>query len=73
MSRDDRWQHLVTCAFALEEAPAEARQVELARVLASVAEVFPRTLDPVEDFEGYAVRRFVLALTEAVSAVQCPP
>ncbi len=59
--REDRWQHLVACAFALRESPDD-----LAPLLSSLAEVFPSSLDPVDDFEGYAVRRFVLALREAV-------
>jgi hypothetical protein len=36
-------------------------------MIESALEVFPETVDPVEDFEGYAVRRLLLALNAALS------
>jgi hypothetical protein len=77
MSRTDRWQHLVERAFRLSEtvsaggAPAASRAEALA-LLDSVLEVFPVSIDPVEDFEGYAVRRLALALREALLAAALP-
>ncbi len=66
--RTDRWQHLVAGAFALGEGPhASARNPEAAaRYLESVLEVFPAAVDPLEDFEGYAVRRMAMVLLEAL-------
>lgn len=58
--REDRWQHLVTAAALLEQG-ADADEL-----LASALEVFSRSVDPVEDFEGYAVRRFLLALEDSL-------
>jgi len=64
--RADRWQHLVAGAFRLSEAPAERAPAEARTLLHSVLEVFPETLDPVEDFEGYAVRRLAKSLLRVV-------
>lgn len=72
--RTDRWQSLVTGAFLLEESlgttpppihalPPGALAV---RYLDSVLEVFPSSVDPVDDFEGYAIRRMALALRRAL-------
>lgn len=72
--RTDRWQSLVAGAFRLEET-LTAREKEGERpgalspallYLDSLLEVFPPNLDPVEDFEGYAVRRMTLALRRAL-------
>lgn len=69
--RDDRWQNLVKTAFRLDEQRAaeggrpltpEQRAQHVRGVLESVLEVFPAQLDPVEEFEAFAVRRFVQAL-----------
>ncbi|QSQ19701.1 hypothetical protein JY651_30885 [Pyxidicoccus parkwayensis] len=71
--REDRWQHLVHTSLLLEEEdgapqaleglPArEERQRRAKLLLGSLLEVFPSSLDPVEDFEGYAVRRLAQAL-----------
>jgi hypothetical protein len=57
--REDRWQHLLEAAFRLEAGKGRAR---LQEVLDSLLEVFPSSLDPVEDFEGFAVRRLAQAL-----------
>ena len=72
--RTDRWQSLVTGAFLLEEAlnaplpSTNARPPEAlaASYLDSVLEVFPSSVDPVEDFEGYAIRRMALVLRRAL-------
>ncbi|WP_164021777.1 hypothetical protein [Pyxidicoccus trucidator] len=72
-SREDRWQHLVHTAFLLEEEDSashaagatpepEERQRRVKVLLGSLLEVFPSSLDPVEDFEGYAVRRLAQSL-----------
>ncbi|PTL79422.1 hypothetical protein [Vitiosangium sp. GDMCC 1.1324] len=72
--RTDRWQSLVAGAFLLEETltgkegaggGAGAIPPTLS-YLDNLLEVFPSSLDPVEDFEGYAVRRMVLALRRAL-------
>jgi len=72
--RTDRWQSLVAGAFLLEETlaskegPGDASGAlpPALRYLDSLLEVFPSSLDPVEDFEGYAVRRMALALRRAL-------
>ena len=71
--REDRWQHLLHAAFLLEEEDSaarargdttgmEERQRRVQRLLDSLLEVFPSSLDPVDDFEGYAVRRLAQVL-----------
>ncbi|HEX8703163.1 MAG TPA: hypothetical protein VF815_30280 [Myxococcaceae bacterium] len=72
-TRDDRWQNLVSRAFLLEEqlratGNADRSQGLKAAVdyLESTLEVFPSSVDPVEDFEGYAVRRMVQGLLAAL-------
>lgn len=72
-SRDDRWQNLVSRAFLLEEQLWATGAVERANglkaavaYLESTLEVFPSSVDPVEDFEGYAVRRMVQGLLAAL-------
>jgi hypothetical protein len=72
-SRDDRWQNLVSRAFLLEEqlratgAPHRPNGLKAAvDYLESTLEVFPSSVDPVEDFEGYAVRRMVQGLLTAL-------
>lgn len=77
MSRTDRWQHLVEGAFRLSEAVAAGRApatraADAVDLLDSVLEVFPASIDPVEDFEGYAVRRLALALREALRGAPRP-
>jgi len=47
------------------EAHAAARDRWVGTLLDNLLEVFPHTLDPVEDFEGYAVRRLAQALRRA--------
>ncbi len=65
--RQDRWQHLVAGAFALDEGEGD-REARVRALLESVLEVFPESIDPVEDFEGYAVRRLALALRRKLGA-----
>ena len=68
MEKKDRWQHLVQAAFLLEEQDATCEGGIPAPAVAlvdSALEVFTPDIDPVEDFEGYAVRRLLLALRAA--------
>jgi hypothetical protein len=62
-TKDDRWSHLVSAAFQLE-----AARLEPVTLVDSALEVFDAELDPVRDFEGYAVRRFLLALRQVLPA-----
>lgn len=70
MAPDNRWSNLVNTAFLLDQAPKgpgpEGLRPALV-MLESALEVFPSTVDPVEDFEGYAVRRLLLSLHAALS------
>lgn len=64
-----RWQHLVNAAFAIDEARASGRAVDAAKLRAQIdnaLELFPASLDPVEDFEAFAVRRMLLAISRAL-------
>jgi len=67
MERVDRWQNLVNGAFRVSEATAEGRPEAAIQYLDNVIEVFEGA-DPVDDWEGYAVRRMALALREAFQA-----
>lgn len=74
-ARTDRWQNLVSRAFLLEEqlqtsgGTARPDGVKAAvAYLESTLDVFPSSVDPVEDFEGYAVRRMVQGLLAALRA-----
>lgn len=58
--RQDRWQHLLSAALSVGEAEEPRREME--RRVTSLLEVFSSDLDPVDDFEAYAVRRFVQAV-----------
>jgi len=66
-----RWGHLVSAAFRLdqqrEQAGVDAGGRATLELLDSALEVFPPSLDPVDDFEGYAVRRLLLSVREAVA------
>lgn len=75
LRENDRWQNLTVGALRLEEQLAlrdrrglsqTARAQLLQALLDNVLEVFPSTLDPVDDFEGFAVRRFAQALQRAL-------
>ncbi|HEX5749189.1 MAG TPA: hypothetical protein VFZ09_23360 [Archangium sp.] len=72
--RTDRWQSLVAGAFHLDET-LDSKEVPVdgpgaaahaLRYLESLLETFPSSVDPVEDFEGYAVRRMLLSLRRAL-------
>ncbi len=63
VNREDRWQHLLSAALSVEEAREPRREME--QRLQSLLEVFSSDLDPVDDFEAYAVRRFVQAVQES--------
>ena len=80
VTRDDRWQNLVTGAFHLDDELASVRvRGSVARrrlaieYLDSILEVFPSDLDPVQDFEGYAVRRLAQSLRRALHDAGTPP
>lgn len=80
MTRDDRWQNLVTGAFHLDDElgsvrtrGAVARRRLAIEYIDSILEVFPADLDPVEDFEGYAVRRLAQSLRRAIADANPPP
>jgi hypothetical protein len=71
--REDRWQHMVHAALLLEEqlgqqdlAAAQERRRRVQALLDSLLEVFPSSLDPVDDFEGFAVRKLAQALQRAL-------
>jgi len=67
--KEDRWQHLVTGAFRLDEAleRGEGAKPSTLTLVDSALEVFTPGLDPLEDFEGYAVRRLLLSLRAALA------
>ncbi|HNS95368.1 MAG TPA: hypothetical protein PLJ27_17415 [Polyangiaceae bacterium] len=67
--RLDRWMHLVHGADRLEESASEQAFEVACNYLQSVLEVFPKDLDPVDDFEAYAVRR----LARSILHVMKPP
>jgi hypothetical protein len=71
--REDRWQNVVHAALLLEEQAAQlspesaqARRLQVQLLLGSLLEVFPSSVDPVEDFEGFAVRKLAQALKRAL-------
>ncbi|HEV7734273.1 MAG TPA: hypothetical protein VGR62_19025 [Candidatus Binatia bacterium] len=79
VTREDRWQNLVTGAFHLDDElgsvrvrGAVARRRLAMEYLDSILEVFPADLDPVEDFEGYAVRRLAQSLRRALHETGAP-
>ncbi|WP_147332782.1 hypothetical protein [Archangium gephyra] len=72
--RTDRWQSMVMGAFHLDEA-LDAKELpgdgsgaapHALLYLDNLLEVFPSSMDPLEDFEGYAVRRMLLAMRRAL-------
>ena len=80
--REDRWQNVIQAAFLLEEAPvtegdgmaAVQERLQRARaMLDSLLEVFPASIDPVDDFEGFALRRLAQALRRTLSEGIEPP
>jgi hypothetical protein len=73
MAHDNRWANLVNTAFLLDQAPRSSGPEGLRSALTmieSALEVFPPSIDPVEDFEGYAVRRMLLALNAVLSDIK---
>jgi hypothetical protein len=72
MAHDNRWANLVNTAFLLDQVPRGSGPEGLRSALTmieSALEVFPPSIDPVEDFEGYAVRRMLLALNAVLSDI----
>ncbi|MBL8933790.1 MAG: hypothetical protein JNM69_04505 [Archangium sp.] len=63
MTSPERWARLSSVGFALD-----GGAVDVAAALDTVLEVFDASADPVDDFEGVAVRRFVLSLRAALEA-----
>lgn len=63
VGRVDRWQNLVNGAFRLAE---DGDLQGAIAYLDNVLDVFPAETDPVDDFEGYAVRRMALALRDVM-------
>lgn len=80
--REDRWQNLLQAAFQLEEAvertpggsaPSEAERLRRVQALLdNLLEVFPSSVDPVEDFEGFAVRRLAQVLRRTLCEARLP-
>lgn len=72
--RTDRWQSMVVGAFHLDETlgskevpvDGSGATTHALRYLENLLEAFPSSVDPVEDFEGYAVRRMLLSLRRAL-------
>lgn len=63
-----RWAMLSSLAFHLDELPTPRRE-DVTLTLDTVLELFDAKLDPVEDFEGAAVRRLALSLQRALRQV----
>lgn len=62
----DRWTHLVNTATWLESRSPQTHAVVVVAALDSALEIFSAGVEPTDDFEGYAVRRFLLALRDGV-------
>lgn len=75
MSSDDpdsppaasRWASLTASAFRLDALSTPSLR-DVRAALDQVLEVFDAHLEPAEDFEGAAVRRFALSLRRALGA-----
>jgi hypothetical protein len=70
MAQDNRWANLVNTAFLLDQLPKRSGPEGIGsalKMIESALEVFPPSIDPVEDFEGYAVRRLLLSLNAVLS------
>jgi hypothetical protein len=68
---EQRWLNVVHAALRLEDwlaaqAPGAAARSEVQVLLGSLLEVFPSSVDPVEDLEGFAVRKLAQALQRAL-------
>ena len=64
MGREDRWQAVLQASFALDTDVAK-QPAALTTSLDGLLEVFAAGVDPLDDFEGYAMRRLLLALRAA--------
>ncbi|WNG55568.1 hypothetical protein F0U59_12910 [Archangium gephyra] len=72
--RTDRWQSMVVGAFHLDETlgskevpgDGSGAAAHTLLYLDHLLETFPSSVDPLEDFEGYAVRRMLLSLRRAL-------
>lgn len=65
---ENRWGHLVNAAFHVESTASTQGGIDATLALVdSALEVFGPEIDPVDDFEGYAVRRFLLAIQAALT------
>jgi hypothetical protein len=61
------WKHLLYVADAISQIPTDKNALnELVGLLNSLEVHFPRTIDPVDDFRAYAVRRFCMALRKTL-------
>lgn len=60
MTAPERWARVSSIAFQLE-----AGAVSVPVALETLLEVFDASADPVDDFEGVAVRRLLLSLQRA--------
>lgn len=68
------WKHLLYIADCLFELPKKGESLsEIRQLLGSVEEHFPRTLNPLDDFSAYTVRRFCMALRIALESVEEHP
>jgi hypothetical protein len=68
----ERWKSLILFADYLDE-NAERGSVDLDEVIwhfEGIEEIFPKTLDPVDAFEEYAVRRLCKSLKSALIQIQ---
>lgn len=64
----EKWKHVIYAAETLsgiERSPTSIEQI--IKCLDEIEEVFPKTVDPVEDFEGYALRQFTKAIKSALT------
>jgi hypothetical protein len=62
-----RWASLTAAAFRLDALSTPSLR-DARAAIDHVLEVFDATLEPCEDFEGAAVRRFALSLRRALGA-----
>ena len=74
-SRSGRWRNLLYGAQLLNESLLSAENprqtVDLALVyLGSLQELFPKEIEPMDDFEGYTVREFAKALQQVLTRVR---
>lgn len=64
------WKHLLYVADTISELPADPSSYEeIRRLLNSLDEHFPRSLNPLEDFRAYAVRQFCKSLAQSLQSL----